>query len=419
MRAEMHLLGWQTEPMPDMREESDGQLVIRLRNGDIAAFEAIVSRYRGALVALAASRLKGSFDDAEDVAQEAFVQAFFRLHQLREPEALFSWLRRLADRLALTKLRERREEPLDPGQVESVRPGHAEVPEGEGSTGSLLGELPETMRQTVALTYLAGYTCAETAVLLGVREGTVKSRLSRAKAKLREAFTMAQRDLEEGKPKDEFTRETVERLMREARRLLAAGDIDGAARFADQALGIQVKEYFASGDDPSFQFNLEAARIKGLPFKEKRRKEAEANAAQYGFKLAQLDWEVADVDMMSGTLGKPTGQGKDIWGVPHSRMKLKIMDARDIGNRLGCSPQTLSDWVNKGCPILRCWPFARFDLDKVKEWLRVNNITDWPSESTRDLDRPIRLIFKALHRGELTPEQAEEVITNLGWDVWG
>ncbi len=401
-----------------MNKETDKQLVDRLRKGELDAFEKIVSKHRNALVALATARL-GSFEDAQDIAQEAFVQAFFKIHQLQEPQALLPWLRRLTDRLASMRLRVKREESLEPDQIASMSLTRQETLLEDIHVNYLLAKLPLKLRETVALTYLAGYTCLETAALLGVKEGTVKSRLSRAKARLKEAFIMAEKEMEKSKPNDEFTSETVERLMREAQRLLAADDIDGAARFADQALGVQIKEYFASNDDPNFQFNLEAARIKGLPFKEKRKREAEANAAQYGFKLEELDWEVADVDMMSGTLGKPTGHGKDVWGVPHSRMKLKIMDSRDIGNRLGCSPQTLSDWVNKGCPILRCWPFARFDLDKVKEWLKINNISDWPRESARDLDRPIRLIFKALHRGDLTPEQAEEVIDNLGWGVWG
>jgi len=398
-----------------MQEETDRQLVARVREGDLSAFEVIVDRHRAALVALAAGRL-GSLADAEDVAQEAFVQAYFRLHQLRKPDALLGWLRRLTDRLALTRLRQRREEPVAPERLEAMR--HDEAP-GRDGAAELLSELPVAMRQAAALTYLAGYTCAETAALLGVKEGTVKSRLSRARGKLKEVFGMTEEELREGKPSEEFTQETIERLMREARRLLGEGDVDGAARRADEALGIQIKEYFASGDDPNFQLNMEAARIKGLPFKKKRREEAEANAAQYGFKLEELDWEVADVDMMEGTLGKPTGRGKDGWGVPHSRMKLKIRDARDVMTRLRCSPQMLHEWVEKGCPILRCWPFARFDLDRVKQWLKDNGIDDWPRESVRDVDRPIRVIFKALHRRELTPEEAEGVITNLGWGDWG
>jgi len=388
-----------------MAEPTDGQLVERVRAGDLAAFEAIVERHRAAMVAVAAAQLH-SPDDAEDVAQEAFVRAYFRLHQLRDGEALAPWLRRVTDRLALMRLRRRREEPLDPEQVAQMR--RTPTADMQGAFDDLLAALPRAHRQTIALTCLAGYTAAEAAALLGVSEGTIKSRLSRARSKLKEGFAMAGDGSGSGGAQSEFTRKTMERLMREARELLAEGDVDAAARRADEALGIQIKEFFESGDDPNYQFNLEAARIKALPYKEQRITEAEANAAQYGYRLEELDWEVADVDMMSGTLGKPTGCGADVWGVPHSRMKLKLMDARDIGNRLHCSPQTLSSWVDKGCPILRCWPFARFD-----------GITDWPKESVQDTDRSIRVIFRGIEGGELTAEQAEAVITNLGWGNWG
>jgi len=392
-----------------MSQDTDAQLVARAREGDLSAFEMIVGRHRAALVALAAGRL-GSLADAEDVAQEAFVQAFFRLHQLRKPEALLPWLRRLTDRLALMRLRRRREEPVEPTRIAEMR---REQAPGTSAAEELLSELPAPMRQTVALTYLAGYTCAETASLLGIREGTVKSRLSRARTILREVFTMAEEELPRGKPSEQFTQQSVERLMREARRLLAEGDLEGAAQRADEVLGIQAQELFARGDPHEFRFNQEAARISGLLWKEKRRRDCEANAAQYGFTLEELDWELEDVDMLEGTLGKAAGHGEDWWGIPHSRRKLKIMDARDICRRLGCSPLTLHQWVKEGCPVLRCWPFARFDWQRVKKWLTHNGVTQWPNESHYDLDRPIRLIFKALHRGDLTPEQAENVLDSL------
>ncbi len=386
--------------------------------GDLTAFEVIVDRHRAAVVATAAARI-GSPEDAEDVAQETFVRAYFRLRELRDPGALLPWLRRIADRLALMHARSHREEVVAPARLSEIAAPTSDGHMDRLGLAAALAELPVGMRQAVSLTYVAGYTCAEAATMLGVKEGTVKSRLSRARAKLKEVFAMTEEELREGRPGDEFTQETIERLMREARRLMATGDTDGAAERADKVIGMQVKEFFASGDDFNFRFNEEAARIKGLPFKEKRRKEAEGNAEQYGFKLEELDWEVADVDMMEGTLGKSAGHGKDIWGVPHSRMKLKIRDARDICCRLKCSPVTLSKWVDKGCPILRCWPFGRFDLDRVKQWLEDNGITEWPKEAIRDLDRPIRAIFKAIERGELTAEQAEAVITNLGWGDWG
>jgi RNA polymerase sigma-70 factor (ECF subfamily) len=192
-----------------MQDETDGELVARVRQGDIAAFEAIVDRHRAALVALAAGRL-GSLADAEDVAQEAFVQAYFRLHQLRKPEALLAWLRRLTDRLALMRLRRPREEPVEPARVERMRA--ASGAQAEASPRELLGRLPDGMRQAVALTCLAGYTSGEAAALLGVKEGTVRSRLSRARAVLREEFGMAERELAAGRPGAEFTQEVVKRI---------------------------------------------------------------------------------------------------------------------------------------------------------------------------------------------------------------
>jgi RNA polymerase sigma-70 factor (ECF subfamily) len=401
-----------------MPEETDSQLVARLLTGDVPAFEAIVSRHRAALVAVAASRL-GSLEDAEDVAQEAFVQAYFRLRQLRDPHALLPWLRRIADRLALMRLRSHREEAMEPARLSELAAGNSEGEMDGFGLPAALAELPVGMRQAVSLTYLAGYTCAEAAELLGVREGTVKSRLSRARAKLKEVFAMTEGELRQGKSGDKFTQETVARLVKEARLLLAEGDIDGAARQADQALAIQVKEFFASGDDPNYEFNMEAARITALLRKEQRRQEAEANAAQYGFTLEELDWEVADIDMMEETLGKPVGRGQDTWGVPRGQVRTGFKDSRDICRRLECSPMQLSEWVDSGCPILRCWPFARFDLDRVRQWIEEQEVRDWRRHDPRELDRPIRVIFKAVEQGELTAGKAEEVITNLGWGDWG
>jgi RNA polymerase sigma-70 factor (ECF subfamily) len=400
------------------KAESDSELVARLRGGDVSAFEAVVGRHRAAIVAFAATRL-GSPADAEDIAQEAFVRAYFRLAELRDPDALLPWLRRIAERLVLMRLRARREEATEPERLSELAAenGAGEM-DGLGLPAAL-AELPLEMRRTVSLTYLAGYTCAEAAEMLGVKEGTVKSRLSRARARLKEVFAVAGQGTTRDADGERFTRATVERLMREARKLLEEGEIDEASRRAAKVVSMQAKRFEQSPSDPNYGFVDEAAHIWSLPRRERRRREAEANAAQYGFTLEELDWEVADVDMMEGTLGKPEGRGKDIWGVPHTRLRMSMGDARDVCRRLNCSPQTLSKWVDEGCPILRCWPFARFDFDRVNQWLRDNQIEDWPKESDYDLDRPVRVIFRALHRRELDPEEAESIITNLGWGNWG
>jgi RNA polymerase sigma-70 factor (ECF subfamily) len=394
-----------------MRQETDAELVARTRDGDLSAFEAIVDRHRAALVGLAAGRL-GSLADAEDVAQEAFVQAYFRLHQLRKPEALPAWLRRLTDRLALMRLRRRREEPVEPARVEQMQGGSAAS--AEGSVDELLGRLPDGMRQAVALTCLAGYTSGEAAALLGVKEGTVRSRLSRARAMLKEVIEMAGEEPGKGKAEEKFTRETVERLMREARRLLESGKVEAAGERAEEVLEMQARADLDSGGDfTHLHFDEEAARISGLAYRERRRRDCEANAEQYGYRLGDLDWKLADVDVLCETLGKPVGQGKDVWGIPLSRERITMLDARDVWRRLRCSPQVLAEWVERGCPALRCWPFVRFDWERVKQWLRENRIDEWPRESDDDVDRPMRLLLKAVERGELTAKKAEGILEGL------
>jgi phage terminase Nu1 subunit (DNA packaging protein) len=96
------------------------------------------------------------------------------------------------------------------------------------------------------------------------------------------------------------------------------------------------------------------------------------------------------------------------------------MDARDICRRLNCSPVTLSQWVDRGCPVHRQRPpFAGFVTEEVKQWLADNGITDWPKESDYDLDVPIRALLKALHRKDIAPWEVEKIILNLGSGVWG
>ena len=414
-----------------LRRETDQRLIARMRGGDISAFETIVERYRAVLVALAYARL-GSFSDAEDLAQDAFVQAFFRLSDLRNPNAVLPWLRRVTDRLALMRLRKNRESPMDPGDLEGIAGDcRADKTTDTAEVDLLLAQLPETMREAVSLTFLAGYTCAEAAGILGVREGTVKSRLHRARARLKEALEMTEGDMISRQPTGEFTRRTIERLKREARRLVREGDFAEASRRARAVLVEQVRPLFgdpdklgiartmlAAYDSGVFQPDEDAVSTLGLPLKEQRCRECEANSVQYGFRLEDLDWELADVDIMSETLGKPTGHGKDTWGVPVSRLTLDVVDARALCQKLRVSQLTVYEWVRNGCPILRCWPFARFDVARVEKWLAENGINDWPAEDVYCLERPIRVIFREVYESRISVEQAEEIMSFLGYGVW-
>src|SRR6266567_1882703 len=96
---------------------TDADLVTRTMAGEISAFEALVRRYRGLAFGLAYHQL-GRFEDAEDVAQEAMVEAYLKLHHLREPQRFAGWLRRIVAGRAAELGRRRREEPLPPEGIE-------------------------------------------------------------------------------------------------------------------------------------------------------------------------------------------------------------------------------------------------------------------------------------------------------------
>ena len=127
-------------------------------------------------------------EDAEDVAQEALTRAFRAFGSLRDPERFRPWLVRIAWRLALDRQRAdrrrlRREQAaidLAPPDVEQL----AAADEFEERVWRAVDALPEKLRLVVVLAAMQGHDMREVARLLGVREGTVKSRLFAARRRL-------------------------------------------------------------------------------------------------------------------------------------------------------------------------------------------------------------------------------------------
>jgi len=133
-----------------------------------------------------------SHADAEDVAQEALVRAYRHFSRLRDPAHFQAWLVRVTWRLAIDRQRsavrrERREqaalanEPL-PLTVEQT----ALSREFQDRIERAVDSLPEKLRRVVILAAIEGYDTRETAALLGLPEGTVRSRLHRARQLLAE-----------------------------------------------------------------------------------------------------------------------------------------------------------------------------------------------------------------------------------------
>ena len=178
------------------RPLDEAELVERARRGDLEAWETLVRRYQG-IAFRTAYVLAGNAADAEEAAQDGFVKAHRALGRFRRGAALKPWLLRIVANEARNRRRSAtRRERLALRAAAEDRPGDA-VPSPEAallareSHERLLAaveRLSEEHRDAVACRYLLELSEEETAAALGIRKGTVKSRLSRALAQLRESM---------------------------------------------------------------------------------------------------------------------------------------------------------------------------------------------------------------------------------------
>jgi len=170
------------------------ELVDRAKRGDVGAYEELVRRHQS-LAARTAYVITGQAADAQDAVQEAFVKAYRSLGRFREGAAFRPWLLRIVANEARNRLRSAaRRERLALRAAAEVRPGDA-VPSPEAAlltreeNDRLLAaveRLSDEHRDAVACRYFLELSEQETASALGVRRGTVKSRVSRALERLRE-----------------------------------------------------------------------------------------------------------------------------------------------------------------------------------------------------------------------------------------
>jgi RNA polymerase sigma factor (sigma-70 family) len=175
------------------RPTDDGELFARAQRGDSAAYEEIVRRYQQ-VAFRTAYVITSSAADAEDAAQEGFVKAYRALASFRAGADPRPWLLRIVANEARNRVRSTgRRHQLELRLAEGFRPGGA-APSPEAATVaaedrrqllSMVNELGEEDRMVSASRYFLELSGEETAAALGIPEGTVKSRLSRALARLR------------------------------------------------------------------------------------------------------------------------------------------------------------------------------------------------------------------------------------------
>jgi RNA polymerase sigma-70 factor, ECF subfamily len=177
------------------RPLEESELVERARRGDERAYREIVNAYQG--IAFRTAYLFARNDaDAEDAAQEAFVKAYRALGRFRRGAPFRPWLlqivanearnrRRSAGRRDALALRAAASEPS--GEAAPSPEAALLAREQREELLAALETLPQDQRDTIACRYFLDLSEEETAQVLGVRRGTVKSRTARALERLREA----------------------------------------------------------------------------------------------------------------------------------------------------------------------------------------------------------------------------------------
>lgn len=190
---------------------SDRELVARSRGGDVGAFDLLVRRYEKQ-VYNTAYRLSGSYDDASDISQEAFVRAWNNLKSFRGEAAFSTWVFRIVTNVFLDerkRVRSRKEhrsldEVLSPsntsgggeGMVTRQFEDHAPSPQERVEQQERLtiledaiADLPEAQRVMVVLYHSQSKSYEEIAEIMSLPMGTVKSRLNRARLALKNRLT--------------------------------------------------------------------------------------------------------------------------------------------------------------------------------------------------------------------------------------
>jgi RNA polymerase sigma factor (sigma-70 family) len=183
----------------------DGELISRSRAGDTAAYESLVRRYQD--VALRAAYLVAPEADAADAVQDAFVKAYAALSRFRDGEPVKPWLLRIVVNEGRNRRRSAIRRTGLARRAAQVEPRDAVAPSPESAvlaaeTRDLLlaalGRLRDEDREVIGARYLLDLSEAETAETIGIRRGTVKSRTSRALARLRAAMTELDRGPTDG-----------------------------------------------------------------------------------------------------------------------------------------------------------------------------------------------------------------------------
>ncbi len=198
-------------------EMDDVELLEKIRRDEPGAFEAFVDRF-GDRIYRFGLRMCGHREDAKDVLQDTLIQAYKALGRLEHPEALRSWLYRVASNACLMMRRKGKYEPERELSLEDLAPRPDEGPtveipdpaalpdeaaeraEWQRRVHEAIGDLPPAYRIVLIMRDMEELSTREVGEALGLDESAVKMRLHRARLKVRQRLETAQREGAAGRP---------------------------------------------------------------------------------------------------------------------------------------------------------------------------------------------------------------------------
>lgn len=185
-------------PYTELSESSVGDLVLQAQAGDRSAMDQLYCRFQQHVLSIAYKRL-GNWDEAQELSQDVFIQAFRRLNQLQAPEAFAGWLRQIVHRMAINRLT-RRQIPTsvdheileatitcDSDPLDAVLTSEQKIQVHQG-----LGRLGELDRRTLVAFYLDGQSLNQMSDAFEAPIGTIKRRLHVARKRLAKECEMLQ-----------------------------------------------------------------------------------------------------------------------------------------------------------------------------------------------------------------------------------
>ncbi|MGV3606084.1 MAG: sigma-70 family RNA polymerase sigma factor [Planctomycetaceae bacterium] len=188
-------------------DQDDAEFIEKVRGGNSSAFEGLVRKYQNRLYT-ALVHISGSRQEAEDIAQDAFVQAYRKLHLFAGNSSFYTWLYRIAVNAAISRKRKKRAE-YSVEQTQAVT-GDEPLDKSERVDERLLREeraniiqvaltrLPEEFRVVLVLREMEAFDYEAISETLDLPVGTVRSRLHRARVQLKEILSKLMRDPVDG-----------------------------------------------------------------------------------------------------------------------------------------------------------------------------------------------------------------------------